>query len=118
MQPRERLFRDPVAFFLALAFTDNAIKGVSSIEQFWSIQPRKGQKSFQFEWNTDKLHVPVFRIITAIGPTLAFWTCSSMFHYLGIITKNAGYQLGLNHHSYYTTRGYQLDRQYDSFLVA
>ena len=46
MQPRERLFRNPVAFFLALAFADNAIRGVSSIKQFWSIQPRKGQKSF------------------------------------------------------------------------
>ncbi|KAL8899983.1 MAG: hypothetical protein Q9207_005916 [Kuettlingeria erythrocarpa] len=40
MLSSERLFHDPVAFFLALAFADNAIKGVTSIEQFWSIQPR------------------------------------------------------------------------------
>ena len=46
MQPRERLFRNLVAFFLALAFADNAIRRVSSIKQFWSIQLRKGQKSF------------------------------------------------------------------------
>ena len=46
MQPNERLFRDLVAFYLALAFADDAIRGVSSIKQFWSIQPRKGQKSF------------------------------------------------------------------------
>ncbi len=94
MQSRERLFRDPVAFFLALAFADNAIKGVSSIEQFWSIQPRKGQKSFQFEWNTDKLDVPVFRVVTATRPTPASWTCSSMFHYLSIVTRLAGYKPG------------------------
>ena len=94
MQPRERLFRNPVAFFLALAFADDAIRGVSSIEQFWSIQPRKGQKSFQFEWNADKLDLPVFRVITATGPTSASWTCSSMFHYLDIVTRNAGYQPG------------------------
>ena len=94
MQSRERLFRDPVAFFLALAFADDAIKGVSSIEQFWSVQPRRGQKSFQFEWNEDKLDVPVFRVVTATGPTPASWTCSSMFHYLDTVTRNAGYKAG------------------------
>ncbi|KAL8856892.1 MAG: hypothetical protein Q9178_006481 [Gyalolechia marmorata] len=94
MVTRERLFRDPVAYFLALAFTDNAIKGVSSIEQLWSIEPRRGQKSFQFEWNADKLDVPVFRVTTVTGPTSASWTCSSMFHYLDIVTRTAGYKPG------------------------
>ena len=89
--PGSAYFVTQLLFFLALAFADDAIRGVSSIEQFWSIQPRKGQKSFQFEWNADKLDLPVFRVITATGPTSASWTCSLMFHYLDIVTRNAGY---------------------------
>ncbi|KAL9583992.1 MAG: hypothetical protein Q9203_004848 [Teloschistes exilis] len=94
MLSRERLFRDPIAYFLTLAFADDAIKGVKTMEQFWAIKPPKGQKSFQFEWNADKMDMPVFRVTTATGPTPASWTCSSMFRYLSIVTKEAGYPPG------------------------
>ncbi|KAL8778200.1 MAG: hypothetical protein Q9194_002136 [Teloschistes cf. exilis] len=91
MLSRERLFRDPIAYFLTLAFADDAIKGVKTMEQFWAIKPPKGQKSFQFEWNADKMDMPVFRVTTATGPTPASWTCSSMFRYLSIVTKEADF---------------------------
>ncbi|KAL8815113.1 MAG: hypothetical protein Q9223_005718 [Gallowayella weberi] len=65
----DRLLRNPLAFFLALAFADDAIKRVSSVEQFWEIRPRRGQKSFQLEWNKEKLDTPVFRMVNATGPT-------------------------------------------------
>lgn len=92
MSSEDRLLRNPLAFFLALAFADDAIKGVSSVEQFWEIRPRRGQKSFQSEWNKDKLDTPVFRIVNATGPTPDAWHTSSIFCYFRNAVKNAGYK--------------------------
>ncbi|KAL8637191.1 MAG: hypothetical protein Q9228_005515 [Teloschistes exilis] len=94
MSSEDRLLRNPLAFFLALAFADDAIKGVSSVEQFWEIRPRQGQKSFQLEWNKEKLDTPVFRMVNATGPTPDAWHTLSMFYYLRNVVKNAGYKEG------------------------
>lgn len=94
MTSRDRLFRDPVAFFLALAVADNAIKGVTTVEQLLKIRPQGGNKTFQFQWNEGKGDLPVFRTVTAKGPTSSSWNTSSMYHYLTCVSNAAGYKKG------------------------
>lgn len=54
MKAGDRLFRDLIASFLVLAVADGAIKGVTTKEQLQKISPRRGDKSFQQQWNKDK----------------------------------------------------------------
>jgi len=94
MTDHENMFYDPVWFFVALAFTDQAFKGISNLEQFWTVRPKDGQGSFQFEWNADVLETPVFRAVKSSGTTLEPWRCASMFHQLGKVVEAAGYRKG------------------------
>ncbi|KAL9038224.1 MAG: hypothetical protein Q9214_005369, partial [Letrouitia sp. 1 TL-2023] len=94
MLNHEQLYRDPVAFFLALAIADNAFKGIHSLEQFWAVRPQRGQKSFQFKWNQEALDQPVFRTVKKDGRVSDAWAASSMYHLLKRLVANAGFPEG------------------------
>ena len=94
MISQHNLYRDPVAFFLALALADSAFRNVTTVEQFLSVRPYLGSKSMQFQWVQDKLDTPVFKVIKPTRPTSDSWNGSSMFYYLANVVKTAGYKKG------------------------
>ena len=94
---------DPTVFALALALTDNAIKGVSSVEQFYETEPLNTEKKFMFEWNEDVLDKPVFSRIDRCKGVLKdeAWNCNNMFYQLQDVSQCAGYRRGdINDHTF------------------
>ena len=63
MTSRDDVMRDPVAFVLALAFADTALKGITSVQKFADVKPRSEKELFTFEWNDEVLDQPVFRLV-------------------------------------------------------
>ena len=57
---QDNLMYDPTVFTLTLILTDNAIKDVSSVEQFYNIEPLDIDEKFIFKWNEDLLDKPIF----------------------------------------------------------
>lgn len=95
MTRRPDILRDPTIFFLALALADNALKDISSVEQFSMVKPPPGEKTFEFKWNVEVLDQPVFRRVGSKGVTEEAWNCQQMFYQLGNIIECAGYKKGL-----------------------
>ncbi|KAL8939682.1 MAG: hypothetical protein Q9216_003222 [Gyalolechia sp. 2 TL-2023] len=91
---QDRLYRDPVAFFLAFALADGAFHNITTVEQFLNVRIPADKKSLQFRWRQDKLDTPIFQEVKQTGPTSNSWNSSSMFYYLAKATKSAGYKKG------------------------
>lgn len=67
MKDKEGFLRDPVIFFLALAFVDEALLGIDSVDQFWMIRPPGNRKQFDFQGNPTVLDTPVFQLTDSTG---------------------------------------------------
>ena len=97
MKDKEDVLRDPVFFFVALAFADKAFLGISSLDQFWKIRPSGDKSHLEFQWNIEVEDIPVFRWMdkdSAMGINSPAWNTSSMFRLLNKVTKIAGYEKG------------------------
>lgn len=67
---RDNLFRDPVAIFVAIAFTDHAFNYASSVENFFAINSPYGQDSLKFGWRDEVVDVPAFWVVESSGDNI------------------------------------------------
>lgn len=79
MKDKEGFLRDPVIFFLALAFVDEALLGIDSVDQFWMIRPPGNRKQFDFQGNPTVLDTPVFQLTDSTGGISQAWNDTSMY---------------------------------------
>lgn len=97
MKDKEELLRDPVFFFVALAFADNAFRGIPSLDQFWKVRPSGDNKQLEFQWHDAVMDIPVFRSTDksgSMGINSPAWNTSLMFCSLNSLTETAGYKKG------------------------
>ena len=97
MKDKENFLRDPVFFFVALAFADHAFRGISSLDQFWAVRPPHDRTQFEFQWNVAVMETPVFRSTDkngALGIESPAWITTQMYRDLNNLTRLAGYEKG------------------------
>ena len=95
MKDKEGLLRDPVFFFVALAFADNAFRGITSLDQFWKVRPFGDNRQLELQWNDAVMDTPVFRWIDksgSMGLESPAWNTNSMNRSLRSLTEIAGYK--------------------------
>lgn len=92
MKDKEGFLRDPVFFFLALAFVDEALLGIDSVDQFWMIRPSGNRKQFDFQWNPTVLDTPVFQLTDSTGGISQAWNDTSMYYLLRGLIRIARYE--------------------------
>ena len=95
MKDREDFLRDPVFFFIALAISDKAFRGISSLDQFWAVRPPSNRSQFEFQWDAAVMDTPVLRKADRLGKVSSqAWSVSCTFDVLNNLTRMAGYPKG------------------------
>ena len=114
MKDQEKFLRDPVFFFIALAFADHAFRGISSLNQFWEIRPPGDKKQFEFQWNDAVMDVPVFRSKGDLSIHSPAWTTTEMYKVLNRLTNILGYEKSsITIHTLRRSFGNRIDSEYD-----
>ena len=94
----EPLFANPVLPLLAIALTDHAFRDYRTFEEIEAIPPPADRSLHHLRIKKEMLHVPIFQIISAGGPTGKIHGASSFSNRTVDLGHRAGYEENIGIH--------------------